>query len=175
MFKRYLTAAFVCALAFFCAETASAQIDDPLFPGRDGRRAEESLKIKEMLARQKTERDKRDYEELLKRGAQALELSNQLQKSFENNKSLTSEDKKKLESLEKLATKIRNELGGSDDESEGLQDKPAAFSDAFRFMQSTTAKLVGELKKTSRYSISVVAIESSNTLIRLTRFLRLGK
>ena len=180
MFRQYSVVILILLAVALFASSASAQTDNlpGLFPGRDGRTPEETQKINEMLVKQQAERDKKEHEELLKRGAEALELSNQLEKSFETNKSLTRDDVRKLESLEKLVTKIRNGLGGDDDK-EDVQKEGSpgtlSFNDAFRYLQSTTVQLVDELKKTTRFSISAVAIQTSNTVIRLARLLRLRK
>jgi hypothetical protein len=164
-------------VVFFGAGTASAQWNDDPFPERDPQRREEAKRIKDMLAKQQAIADKKDHEELLKRADEALKLSNDLEQSFETNSTLTLDDKKKLESLEKIALKIRNELGGDDDEAseKELTEKASSLGDTFRYLQSTTVQLVDELKKTTRFSISAVAIQTSNTLIRLTRFLRLRR
>ncbi len=139
--------------------------------------------LKEMLAKQKAERDKRDYEELLERGDEALKLAMQLENSFAENKGLSQQDKAKLESLEKVVGKIRKELGGADDGGGNDADsvdpteepKPSTVAEAFKYLESNTIKLVDELKKTTRFSISAVAIQSSNTVLKLVKFLRLKK
>lgn len=168
---------FLAILTLGAALAASAQTDaSSALPGRDNRRREEEAKtIKDMLAKQQALRDKKDHAEMLKRGEQALQIASQLEKSFEQNEQLSPQDKTKLESLEKLVTKIRNELGGDDvdEEDETKTVKPSSLKEAFNFLQSTTVKLVDELKKTSRFSISALAIQSSNTVIKLARFLRL--
>lgn len=145
------------------------------FPGRNNRRDEEENKIiKEMLAKQQAEQDKKDFAEMMERAEEALTISGELEKSFAASEHLSAQDKKKLANLEKLVVKIREELGGDDDESEKELDaaKPSTVKEAFGFLRSSTVKLVDELKKTSRFSISAVAIKSSNTVIRLARFLR---
>ena len=53
--------------------------------------------------------------------------------------------------------------------------KPSNLEEGFKYLQSTTTKLVDELKKTTRFSISVVAIQTSNNVLKLVRFLRLKK
>ena len=152
-------------------------------PGRP-RNDEASINVKEMLARQKAERDKKDYEDMLKRGEEAVRLAKQLENSYEQNKSFSSDDKTRLDSLEKVVTKIRKELGGDDDgkaDDPGYmqpaeeEPKPSTIEEGFKYLQSTTVKLVDELKKTTRFSISVVAIQTSNTVLKLVRFLRLRK
>jgi len=134
--------------------------------------------IKETLAKGRIDREKKDFAELLKRGEEAVKLSDELEKSFVQNNQLSSEDRKKLDRLEKLVKKIRQDIGGKDDESaDNFESKnhQSSMHTALKFLQTNTVKLVDELKKTSRHSISVVAVESSNLLLTIVRFLRFGK
>lgn len=158
--------------------SASGQNNDAWspFPGRDPRREEESKLVKDMLAKQQSNREKKEYEEMLERGEKALALSEELEKAFEKSDQLAPQQEKNLVELEKIAIKIRDDLGGSDDEeTESLNDvkRPSTLREGFDALKGSTIKLVDELKKTTRYSISVVAIESSNAVIKLVRFLRL--
>jgi hypothetical protein len=147
------------------------------------RRDDAPMGLKEMLARQKVERDRKDHEEMLERGEEALRLARQLEASFEQNNGFSSLDRARLESLEKVVTKIRKELGADDDsENENVPEtraseepKPSTMEEAFKYLQSTTVKLVDELKKTTRFSVSVVAIQTSNNVLKLVRFLRFKK
>jgi len=131
--------------------------------------------IKESLAKQRIEREKKDFAELLARGEEAVKLSNELEKSFTQNNQLSSIDLKKLDRLEKIVKKIRNELGGDDDKRVEIDDKHLSVVNALKALQNSAAMLVNELKKTTRYSVSVIAVESSNLLLRVVRFLRIGK
>lgn len=135
-----------------------------------------------MIAKQRAERDKKDHEAMLERGDEALMLTKQLEVSFTQNNGFSEADRDRLESLEKVVTKIRKELGGDDDADEGSayvkaedEPKPSTMEEAFKYLRTSTVKLVDELKKTTRFSISAVAIQSSNTVIKLARFLRLKK
>lgn len=180
MAKAFINLCFLLAILTASFISASAQSDaSDRFPGERNRaKADEAKSVKDMLAKQRLARDKKDHEEMLGRGEEALRLSAQLEKAFEQNKQISGYDKEKLDALEKIVTKIRKELGGDDDDEESTEetaDKPSTLEEAFGFLQDTTAKLVDELKKTSRFSISAVAIQSSNTVIRLVRFLRLRK
>ncbi len=152
---------------------------------RSGRPREEERPrgYKEMLAKQRAEREKKDHEEMLERGEEALRIAKQLDTAFQLNKGFSSQDRARLESLEKVVTKIRKELGGDDDQQDDEastmkradEPKPSTIEEAFRYLQSTTVKLVDELKKTTRFSISVIAIQSSNNVLKLIKFLRLRK
>jgi len=132
--------------------------------------------IQENLAKQRIEREKKDFAELLSRGEEAVKLSNELEKSFSQNNLLSGEDKKKLDRLEKVVKKIRNEIGADDDDEViEIDNKPLSVLNALKALQNNTVKLVDELKKSTRYSISVVAVESSNLLLKVVRFLRFDK
>ena len=133
--------------------------------------------IKETLAKGRIDREKKDYAELLERGNEAVKLSDELEKSFSQNNQLSADDRKKLDRLEKLVKKIREGIGGKDDDEEMIEaaDRPSTILNALKTLQSNTVKLVDELQKTSRYSVSVIAVESSNLLLKVVRFLRLGK
>ena len=132
--------------------------------------------IQENLAKQRIAREKKDFAELQSRGEEALKLSNDLEKSFSENNQLSSEDRKKIDRLEKILKKIRNEIGAeNDDDGVEVDNKPLSILNALKSLQNNTAKLVDELKKSTRYSISVVAVESSNLLLKVVRFLRFGK
>ena len=116
----------------------------------------------------------------MKRGDDALKLSEELENSFEKSDTLTTKDLEKLQELEKVVGKIRSELGGNDDDEDDDSSGPEnnakqSTAGAFKFLRDSTIKLVDELKKTTRFSISAAAIQSSNTVLRIARFLRLKK
>ena len=163
---------------------AQSNLPDASTPGPNRRNRDDMPHgVKEMMARQRAERDKKEHEAMLERGDEALRLAKQLEASFSQNKTVSQQDRGKLESLEKVVTKIRRELGGDDDESgndanyvkPADEPRPSNIEEAFKYLQSTTIKLVDELKKTTRFSISVIAIQSSNSVLKLVRFLRLKK
>ncbi len=163
------------------AANISAQSDNlgPTASGRQESKDDQPRNFKEMLSKQRIEREKKDHEELLKRGDEAAQLTQQLDDAFQRNNSLSQREQQKLESLEKIVTKIRKELGGDDDDSEDAtvikERRPSSLQEAFNNLKETTLQLVDELKKTSRFTISAVAIRSSNTVLKLVRFLQLRK
>ena len=111
------------------------------------------------------------HREMVERAEEAVELGDQLLASYKKNNSLTRDDQKRLERLEKLARRIRGGAGGSDDDEE-LSDPPGQVEGAV----SRLAKLAGDLKesvsKTSRLVISANVIERSNEMIELIRHIR---
>ena len=168
----------IIGLLLLVAVTASAQTaaNDP-WPGDRRRPDEESEFIKKMLAKQQTEREKREYAELIERGETALKMSEQLEEAFATKDQLSDEDLKRLEQFEKIIGKIRDDLGGDDDGETSIAIKdekpPKDVREGFLYLKQSTEELLSEIKKSTRFSVSVVAIESSNALIRLARFLRL--
>ncbi len=156
------------------AAGASAQTDNP------ANNEELPRNIKESLVKSRIDREKKDFQELLERGDEAAKLSGELNKSFAENKRLTTDDFKKLERLEKLSKKIREELGASNSAGESLtadsdDEKISSMPDAVDKLKNVSQKLSDELKKTTRYIISAVAIQASNAVLKIVRFIRQGK
>ena len=185
MSSHFVRLSALALLLLFGVEAAYSQ-PDPL-PDASTRsvrrsRTDKPYGLDEMLAKQRAARDKKDHEQMLARGEEALRLATQLEVSFSQNRGLSREDKARLESLETAVRKIREELGGDDDDgtevdsAEAVEEsKPSSIAEAFKYLQSTTVKLVDELKKTTRFSISAIAIQSSNSVLKIVRFLRLKK
>jgi flagellar motor protein MotB len=168
-FRLFLAIFFISAATF----AAQAQVDSSNQTPNSNQKEEVPKGIQETLAKQRIEREKKDFADLLQRGEEALKITNELEESFEKNNNFSSEDQKKLDRLEKVVKKIRTELGS--DDADEVEEKPLSVLNALKNLQSNTVKLVDELKKTTRYSISVVAVESSNALLNLVRFLRFRK
>lgn len=149
-----------------------AQIDASTESGRP-RKEELPKPILETLAKLRIEEEVKEHEKLLQRGEEAVKISEELEKSFTSNKKLTPKDTKKLKDLEKLLKKIRSDLGGDGDD-EAIEEKPASMGDAVKALKQNTLDLFNEIKQTSRHTISVVAIESSNVVLKIVKFLRFG-
>jgi len=176
----------ILVVAFFIApnQVLGQQADQPLNSkgtSATQRDKDESPSLGEMVVKQQISRRRKEHDELLKRGDEALRLSEELEKSFSVNESLGAPDLEKLEALEKVVSRIRKDLGGGDDE-DRLEDSSGKENSArqsiaagFRFLLDSTRSLVDELKRTSRFSISALAIQTSNTVIRFARFLRIRK
>jgi hypothetical protein len=98
-----------------------------------------------------------------------------LEKAVDKTENLAAQDQKKLDRLEKLFKKIRNSLGGEEDEPDVEEEKPLSLKLAIQRLNERATGLLDELKKSTRYSISVVAIQTSNVIIRLVRYIRFSK
>ncbi len=170
MFSKFLSIGFAIALTFAAVVSISAQIDATTASGKP-RNDELPKNIRESLEAQRIEREQKDYQELLERGDEVLKLSKFLEKSFAINNKLSSDDQKRLDRVEKLVKKIRRDLGGDDDDVD-LEEMPTTLDDALKALRENSTKLVDELNKSSRHSISAVAISSSNLLLRIVKFIR---
>lgn len=164
-------------LLAFCV-CADAQVSDASSSGSSNPINKMDLPdgIKESLAKKRIENEEKEYQELIEKGEEAAQLSAELNQSLETNRKLSSEDLKKLDRLEKLVKKIRSDLGAKDeDESENSKTMKTSLLNAGKSLQETTDDLLSEIKKIGRYTISVVAIESSNSLLKLVKILRFNK
>jgi hypothetical protein len=163
----------ICSLGVF------SQDADTRFPGQKPLDPDQPITVREMQKKMQIDLEKKEYDELVQRGEQAVKISSDLEKAFAEQPNLSRADLEKLDELEKLVKKIRNSLGGGngDDSDNGDQDDPPpkTAGDAFKDLQTLTEKMVGEIKKTSRFGVSVIAIESSNAVLKVVRFLKFSK
>ncbi len=166
-------------LAFASAGLGQTAANEPWPPiTRQRQPDEDSQIVNKMLAKQQSAREKKEFAELVERANEALKISKDLAAALEKNKALTETERKQLAEYEKLVAKIRDDLGGDDDgETNVVTDKngkpPQDVRDGVLYLKRSTANLLDQIQKSTRFSISVAAIETSNTLIRLARFLRL--
>ncbi|HEX7313755.1 MAG TPA: hypothetical protein VF297_07525 [Pyrinomonadaceae bacterium] len=170
----YRAKAFLAALLALGAVNASAQIAGADEPRPGAQRGDFGSPEAEMLRRAEIRREEETHKEMVERADEAVQIGDALLASYKKNNSLTRDDLKRLERLEKLARKIRGSAGGSDDE-EGLSDPPNKIEGAV----SRLAKLAGALKesvsKTSRLVVSGNVIKHSNEIIELIRHIRTFK
>jgi hypothetical protein len=176
MFRHFVLPILLLLLA--CAASVPAQSSDPwdTFPSPSGRRQrEEDRIIRELMAKQQSEREKKEYAQLVERAETAEKLAAEIEKVFEAKGDISTDENKKLDEIQRLILKIRDGLGGSDDDSDRLQsdDEPKSKPDAVRKLLDTVGSLAAEVKRSTRYSISVAAIESANTALKLLKFLKI--
>lgn len=145
-------------------------------PGEDKDRPKS---FRETLVKLRIQQEKKEFNQMIARGEEALQISTELENAFAQNGRLTERELVKVAAVEKLVKKIRSELGGDDDSDKDERPKsreiPVSRGEAVKSLRSTAVELIEELKKTTRFSISAAAIETSNAVIRLARFLRIAK
>ena len=181
MRSRLTTKSIAVMIAFvaLCAYSAFGQEADSRVPGQKND-PDAPTSIREMQKKLQIAEEKKDYDEMLDRAEQASKISQELEQSLGERPVLTRTDLDKLETLEKLVKKVRNELGADKDDSVDPEDadddpSPKSASDAVKALQTLTSKMVDELKKTTRFGVSVAAIQSSNAVLKVVRFLKLSK
>ncbi|CAN5443063.1 hypothetical protein BH10ACI2_BH10ACI2_23580 [soil metagenome] len=138
--------------------------------------------FRESLVKMRIDKDKKDHEEMVERGEEIVKLTEEIEKSLESSGHFTEKERPKLATVEKLVKKIRNELGAGDDEGDDGDPTTPPIQrtnnlsplEAIKTLRTSTAVLYEELKKTTRFSISASAIQSSNAVLKITKFLRLS-
>jgi hypothetical protein len=167
-----LAAAFVALLSCGASAQTNADKQDPTPLGQPRQKlGNMGSPEDEMLKRAEIRHEVESHQELVERADQAAQLGEEILASYEKNKSLTGDDLKKLERLEKLARKIRGSAGGSDDK-EGLKDPPGKVGGAVARLAELSDALKKSVSKTSRLVISAAVIERSNELIGLIQHIR---
>ncbi len=134
----------------------------------------EGRTIREQLIKMCIRDNKKDFEELVERTVTISKLSEEIKESFELNQRLLDDDLDKLKEMEDLVKKVRNELRAEDDDGDS-ESKPATVIEAVEKLQEQANNLLSEIKKTTRFSVSLVAVQSSNSVMRIVKFLRLSK
>jgi hypothetical protein len=136
----------------------------------------DGIGLKETMAKWRIKKENEDYQDLLKKGEEASKIAEELKTSYGKNQKLSDVELKKLDRLEKLLKKIIDELGADEGDLEEVDSKKfISINNAVNFLQETSSKLLTELKKNTKHSVSVIAIESSNFLIKVVRFIRFNK
>ena len=115
--------------------------------------------------------EKKAYEEHVERAKEAKQIAAELKAVYDAKQALNSADQKKLERLEKLTRRIRNEVGGSDDDADP-KDLPKSIGEAIESMAKMTEELCDQVEKTPRHVISATIIDQANKLISVIQFVR---
>jgi hypothetical protein len=160
---RLATLLFGAALLFGGVISVHAQDDeDPMFPGR--KKDEPPRGIQESLSKMRIDKEKKDFNEMLKRGDDAAKLASNLKESS------VAGQQDQLASIAKLVKKIRDELGaeGPDDDPDAL---PTNQVDAIKLLKERTSDLTEELKKCTRFTVSAAAIDRTNEILRIIKYL----
>ena len=113
----------------------------------------------------------KDHKENLERARQILELAKDLQTSLKDKTTIDRESSKKIERLEKLTKKIRNEAGGEDEEVK-IVDRPTNITGAVNQIAETAESLSKTVHDTPRQVVSASMISTANVLLELIRLLR---
>ena len=165
-------AAFVALLTAAAAAQTNADKQDPAPLGQQNRKPRPlGSPEEEMLRRAEIRHEEEQHKEMVERADEAALLGEEILSSYRKNNSLTRDDLKKLERMEKLVRKIRGGAGGSDDD-EKVKEPPGKIAGAISRIAELSGALKNSVLKTSRLVISAAVIERSNELIELIRHIR---
>jgi hypothetical protein len=113
----------------------------------------------------------KEHEENLKRAREISQLSQDLSAALKARSSLGREDTKKLERLEKLTKKIRDEAGGESDDVQ-IVNAPSDVSSAVTQIAENAELLSKDVQKTPRQIVSTTVIDRANVVLQLLKILR---
>jgi len=109
--------------------------------------------------------------ENLDRAREAAKLSAHLKETFVSAKVFVLPDRKKLERVEKLTRRVRNEAGGSDCEM-ALEEFPKDLETALTRLAELSEQMRKEVEKTPRQVVSTAVIERANRLLEVIQYTR---
>lgn len=183
MFSPFIGTIIVSALlligAFQCyAQTAADNQSSVIGRPGESDRDDRPRTIRDTMLKMRVEKEKKEFQRMIDRGEEVVKIAAELEESLGQKGQLTEQEIAKLASVEKLAKQIRSDLGGGDDdESDGIRSQNSGFNvvEAIKTLRSSTENLFKELKKTTRFTVSATAIQSSNAVLRLARFMRIAR
>lgn len=127
--------------------------------------------VEEMRSKLAIKADQKEYQENLARAREASELGSQILGAFEANKTIGNDEARKLERLEKITKKIRNDAGGQNP-TEEAPDMPNTLEKAIKRVADLAGELRKDVEKTPRHVISAVVIDRANNLLGLIQRVR---
>lgn len=167
-------------LALTAAAQASRPINKPqsLPPASssdEDRAAEQESNLPdEMRVRMYMERKDSEHRKFMEDVKQLDDLSSAIETAFRDHNALTSEDFKKVATIEKLAKRILSHAGGSHVE-EDKKPLNTPLSDVIKELSESASEISSNLMSQTRHVVSMVVISSSNKVITLARFILRNK
>lgn len=116
-------------------------------------------------------KEKKEHEEHVERARDAADLAAELEKTYETNRVFNAADYKKLERLEKLTRRVRNDVGGSQTDGDP-KDLPRSIEEAVPMLATMAKELFEEVENTPRRVVSASIIDRANKLISVIQFVR---
>lgn len=170
--KKALTlSTLICALLLLPV-LASAQNSFPSRVDASNREERPLTEIEEeMRAKQAIKYAEKGHQENLDRAKEIGQLGKYLKASVANTPLLNRDSYKKIERLEKLTRKIRDEAGGDDQEVK-LNERPANIPSAVKQLAEAAESLSKDVQNTPRQVVSASVIGNANVLLELIKIVR---
>jgi len=170
-FRLLFVAAFLIALS---ASAASAQLRPDMMSADksspDSRSVFESAPGEEMRKRQLLKLAEKEHKENVERAREVARISTEL-KNAATSITLSVENKKKLEKVEKLTRRVRSEAGGSDSDVT-LDRVPVDLESAILRLADASEEMRKEVEKTPRKVVSTCVIERANQILEILHYAR---
>lgn len=125
----------------------------------------------EMLARRELRVAEKERQENLERAREAAQLGAEIRNSFAKNQTLSRTEIKKLERLEKLTRRVREEAGGSDGDVT-IENPPQQLESALGRLAELSEAMRKGVEKTPRQVVSAFVIERTNEVLEIIRYVR---
>lgn len=130
----------------------------------------EEMRIKMAIARAEE-----DHKKVLEEVDRLDSLSTEIVKGYGERKRLSSDDMKKLGTIEKLAKRILNHAGGEEVDQKSDAIEHMRVAEAIDTLGATAASIKKEMTAETRYVVSANVIAKSNEVITLSRLIRHAK
>jgi hypothetical protein len=125
----------------------------------------------EMRAKQAIRYAEKGHQENLDRAKEVAQIGKQLKASVADTPLLNRDSYKKIERLEKLTRKIRDEAGGDDQEVK-LEERPSNVPTALDQIAEAAESLSKDVQNTPRQVVSATVIGNANVLLELIKIVR---
>lgn len=164
---------FGCALLLStniaAAQTPRPPSADP--PNRDPSQSPMGGFEDEIRAKRAIKMAEKDHEENLARAKEIADLGKFLETNLKDKTTIDRESAKKLDRLEKLTKKVRNEAGGEEEEVK-IVDRPTDIAGAVTQIAKSAESLSKVVQDTPRQVVSASVIGNANVLLELIKLLR---
>ena len=171
------------ALVFVFATNVYSQTAKPNFPppsegplkdGKDGSKDDTRFGSPEAEMRSKLEikEEKKKYDEHVARAKEVSQLASQVSHSYETHRAFSAEDDKRIERIEKLTKRIRNDSGGAENRDDADKDIPAGMPQTLKKVSEMADELEKLVENTPRNVVSAAVIDQANKLLWLIQHVR---
>jgi hypothetical protein len=126
----------------------------------------------EMRSKLEIKEEKRKYDEHVARAKEVSQLATQISTSYETSKTFSPDDQKKLERLQKLTKRIRNDAGGAENDDDLDKDIPAGMDQILKKVAEMAEELEKSVEGTPRNVISAAVIDQANKLLGMLQHIR---
>lgn len=130
----------------------------------------DDMRVKMAIARAEE-----DHKKVLEDVEKLSNLSGEIARGYGERKRLSSDDLKKLSTIEKLAKRVLTQSGGEEVDPKSDSTEHMLLPQAIDMLSTTVANIRKEMTAETRFVVSATVIANSNEVINLSRFIRRAK